>query len=441
MQGKSKLTFYIFVALIAGIFCGWLFPEFSVRIKPASLIFLRMIKMIIAPLIFSTLVVGIAGHGSVKQFGKIGIKTILYFEIVTTIALILGLAAANYFQPGVGFNVNTSAENLAIVQEMGHIQVNSSIADMFLHMVPSSIIDAMAKGDILQVVFFAVFFAIALGAIGERGKPVFNVLDSLADIMFKVTEYVMYFAPIGVFAAIASTIGENGISILSVYAKLIGTLYLALVIFVVFVLLLACKICKIPFVGLIKAIQEPALLAFSTASSEAALPRAMEIMEKFGVPGKIVRFVMPTGYSFNLDGSTLYLSLAVMFVAQVSGVHLDFSQQILIMLTLMLTSKGIAAVPRVSLIVLTATLISFKIPIAGVAILLGIDQILDMGRTTVNLIGNCVATTVIAKWEKSFDYNKMCEYLEISNIKISKKYENIRYLHNQQEFEGKSVTG
>lgn len=428
------------MSLIAGVICGWLFPEFSTHLKPVSAIFLRMIKMIIAPLIFSTLVVGIAGHGSIKQFGQIGLKTILYFEIVTTLALFIGLATANYFQPGLGFHVTTTAQNMAIVQEMGHIQINSSLSDTFLHMVPNSVVDSMARGDILQVVFFAVFFAIALGSIGDKGKPVFNFLSSLADIMFKVTEYVMLFAPLGVFAAIASTVGENGIKILSIYAKLIGTLYLALVIFIVFVLFVACRICKIPFIGLIKALQEPALLAFSTASSEAALPKAMEIMENFGVPRNIVGFVMPTGYSFNLDGSTLYLSLAVMFVAQASGIHLDLQHQLMIMFTLMLTSKGIAAVPRVSLIVLTATLISFNLPIAGVAILLGIDQILDMGRTTVNLIGNCVATTVIAKWEKVFDYNKMCEYLEISNIKISEKYQNIRFLHNKK-FEEESVTG
>ncbi len=439
-HNKSKLTFFIFASLILGVICGWLFPEFSTHLKPLSAMFLRMIKMIISPLIFSTLVVGIAGHGSIKQFGKIGIKTILYFEIVTTMALFIGLATANYFQPGTGFHIDTSAKNIAIVQEMGHIHVNSSLAETILHMIPTSFTDSMARGDILQVVFFAVFFAIALGSIGEKGKPVFNFLSSLSDIMFKITEYVMFFAPIGVFAAIANTIGENGISVLSIYAKLIGTLYLALVIFIIFVLLLACKICKIPFFGLIKALQEPALLAFSTASSEAALPKAMEIMEEFGVPRKVVGFVMPTGYSFNLDGSTLYLSLAVMFVAQASGINLDLHQQLMIMLMLMLTSKGIAAVPRVSLIVLTATLISFNLPIAGVAILLGIDQILDMGRTTVNLIGNCVATTVIAKWERVFDYNKMCEYLEISNIKVSEKYQNIRHMYNKKIAE-ESVTG
>ena len=429
---KSKLTLLILTALVLGVFCGWLFPEFSLTIKPLADVFLRMIKMIIAPLIFSTLVVGIAGHGDVKQLGKIGLKTIAYFEIVTTLALTIGLCIANYFKPGHGFNVHASAHNVELLHQMGQAHISTSLGDTFMHMVPSSIFDAMAKGDILQIVFFAVFFALALCSVGEKGKPILEGLTSLADVMFKVTKYVMFFAPIGVFAAIAGTIGENGIGILSIYAKLIAVLYLALFIFIVFVLAVACKICKIPFVGLVKVLQEPALLAFSTASSEAALPKAMRVMEKFGVPRNIVGFVMPTGYTFNLDGSTLYLSLAVVFVAQASGINLDLHHQLMIMLTLMLTSKGIAAVPRVSLVVLTATLSSFNLPIAGVAILLGIDQILDMGRTTVNLIGNCVATAVIAKWENVFDYDQMNAYLKQSKIYVSKKYQNIRVLNNNE---------
>lgn len=427
---KSKLTLLIFLALVLGVVSGWLFPEFSSKLKPVADIFLKMIKMIIAPLIFATLVSGIAGHGNVKQLGKVGVKTIIYFEIVTTIALFLGLIIANHFKPGVGFQAVASAQNLALVQNLGNINVNNSVAGTFFHMVPDSIVDAMAKGEMLQIVFFATFFSIALAAVEDKGKPVLNFLKSVAEVMFKFTELVMYFAPIGVFAAIAHTIGQNGIGVLSVYAKLIGVLYFALIVFVLSVLLVACKICKIPFFGLVKALQEPALLAFSTASSEAALPKAMTIMEKFGVPKNIVGFVMPTGYTFNLDGTTLYLALAVVFVVQTSGIELSFSQECMIMLTLMLTSKGIAGVPRVSLIVLTATLSSFNLPISGVAILLGIDQILDMGRTTVNLIGNCVATTVIAKWEGVFNYEKMCRFLESSNIKIKPKYEEARFLHN-----------
>lgn len=433
-MGKSKLTLYIFIALILGVLSGWLFPEFSVGVKPLADLFLRMIKMIIAPLLFATLVVGIAGHGNVKQLGKIGAKTIIYFEIVTTIALALGLWAGNFFHPGQGFHINVSEQSLATINEMSQMQVSHSLTDTFLHMVPTSVVDSMARGDILQIVVFAVFFALALCSIGDKGKPVLKILNSLAEVMFKFTEYVMFFAPMGVFAAIAYTVGENGLGVLGVYAKLVGVLYLSLAAFVLFVLVLSCKVCKIPFRGLIKAIQEPALLAFSTASSEAALPKAMEIMERFGVPRNIVGFVMPTGYTFNLDGSTLYLSLAVLFVAQSSGIHLDLQQQIMIMFALMLTSKGIAAVPRVSLVVLTATLASFNLPIAGVAVLLGIDQILDMGRTTVNLIGNCVATTIIARWERVFDYDKMNKYLESS--KISKPpIKNIMNSHSEVECE------
>jgi len=375
-----------------------------------------MIKMIIAPLLFATLVVGIAGHGNVKNLGKTGLKTIIYFEIATTLALLIGLAAGNIFQPGKGLHIHASAANVAELAKIQGTHVGHSMADFITHMIPTSIFDAMAKGEILQLVFFAVFFAVALGAVGEKGKPVLNLLKSVSEIMFKFTEYVMGFAPVGVFAAIAYTVGQNGISVLLGYGKLIFALYGALILFIVCVLMIACKISGIPFWGLIRAIKEPAVLAFSTASSEAALPKAMEIMEKFGVPKNIVGFVMPTGYTFNLDGSTLYLALALLFVAQMSGIELSIQQQFMMMLALMLTSKGIAAVPRVSLVVLTATLASFNLPVAGVAVLLGIDQILDMGRTTVNLIGNCVATTVVARWENEFDYNKMNAFLGTPEI-------------------------
>ncbi|MDD3594308.1 MAG: cation:dicarboxylase symporter family transporter [Candidatus Gastranaerophilales bacterium] len=414
-MGKSKLTMFILLSLILGVMCGWLFPSFSVKLAPLADGFLRLIKMIIAPLIFSTLVVGIAGHGNMKGIGKLGIKTLIYFEIVTTIALILGLVFANYFHPGSGVNISVSKASMNVVEQMqssAHtVNTGNILHDTIVHLVPESVIQSMAQGNILQIVFFAVFFAIALASIGERGKNVTAFLSSIADIMFKVTEYVMYFAPIGVFAAIANTVGQNGISVLTVYAKLIGTLYLALIVFVICVLLIACKIVRIPFLSLLKVIREPALLAFSTASSEAALPKAMEIMEKFGVPKNIVSFVMPTGYTFNLDGSTLYLSFAALFVAQASGIELTLTQQIMMMLTLMLTSKGVAGVPRVSLVILTGTLGTFNIPIAAVAILLGIDQVLDMGRTTVNVIGNCVATTVVARWENSFYYDKMHAFI------------------------------
>ncbi|PWL79470.1 glutamate:protein symporter [Candidatus Gastranaerophilales bacterium] len=412
----SKLTALIFIALFLGVIVGHFAPDFAVKMRPFAEIFLRMVKMIIAPLLFATLVVGIAGHGDAKSLGKIGLKTIIYFEIVTTLALIIGLTMGNIFQPGVGFVSGTSAHAVQM-QEAGlmaathaHTSIGAMVTDIF----PTSIIDAMAKGNLLQIVVFSIFFALAICAVGKKAQPVLDILNSVSQIMFKFTEYVMYFAPLGIFGAIASTIGANGLGILKNYAKVIGALYVALAVFVMLVLIIVCKIVKISFRNLLRALQEPALLAFTTASSEAAFPKAMEIMERFGVPKNIVGFVMPTGYTFNLDGSTLYLAMAVLFSSQIVGIHLDLNQQVVIMLALMLTSKGVAGVPRVSLIVLAGTLASFNIPILGVAILLGIDQILDMGRTTVNLVGNCVATVVIARWEKVFDYNKMNEFVRIS---------------------------
>ena len=370
-----------------------------------------MVKMIIAPLLFATLVVGIAGHGDAKSIGKVGLKTLIYFEVVTTLALVIGLAVGNLFKPGEGFGLAVSSNALQTAAEMATVNVHTSVTQMVVGVFPTSVIQAMAEGNLLQIVVFSIFFALAICAVGQKAKPILDVLNSLSEVMFKFTEYVMYFAPVGIFGAIASTVGENGIGILKNYAKVIFSLYFALALFIVIVLFIACKIARISFRNLLRVIQEPALLAFSTASSEAALPKAMELMEKFGVPKNIVGFVMPTGYTFNLDGSTLYLALAVLFATQIVGIHLSFEQQIVIMLALMLTSKGVAAVPRVSLIVLAGTLSSFNIPLIGVAILLGIDQILDMGRTTVNLIGNCVATVVIARWESEFDYVKMREFV------------------------------
>ncbi len=414
---KSKFTLAIFLALVLGVFVGWLLPDFAQRLHILAVIFLRMVKMIIAPLLFATLVVGIAGHGDVKSIGKIGLKTLIYFEVVTTLALVIGLSVGNFFKPGEGFGVTINPSHLKTATEMASVHVHSSFHELIAEIFPTSVIQSMAEGNLLQIVVFSIFFALALCAVGHKAKPILDVLNSLSEIMFKFTEYVMYFAPIGIFGAIASTVGENGVRVLLGYAKVIFALYFALAVFVVMVLFIACKIARISLRNLIKAVQEPALLAFSTASSEAALPKAMEIMEKFGVPKNIVGFVMPTGYTFNLDGSTLYLALGVLFATQIVGIHLSFEQQIMIMLALMLTSKGIAAVPRVSLIVLAGTLASFNIPLIGVAILLGIDQILDMGRTTVNLIGNCVATVVIARWENDFDYDKMREFVRESKLR------------------------
>ncbi|MCM1003277.1 MAG: cation:dicarboxylase symporter family transporter [Candidatus Gastranaerophilales bacterium] len=417
----SRLTIAIFVSLILGIIAGWAFPDFAVKTHVLAEIFLRMVKMIIAPLLFATLVVGIAGHGDVKSLGRLGVKTVAYFEIVTTFALAIGLGFANLFKPGEGM-VDVASQQIRlneIASNMASATSHNSFGEMLLDLFPTSIVQSMADGNLLQIVVFSIFFALAICAIGKKAQPVLDILNSVSSIMFKFTEYVMMFAPMGIFGAIAYTVGSNGIEILYNYGKIILSLYVALAVFVIIVLLAACKIVKISFRGLIKAIQEPALLTFTTASSEAALPKAMSIMEKFGVPKSIVSFVMPTGYTFNLDGSTLYLAMAVLFSTQLVGIHLTLDQQLVIMFALMLTSKGVAGVPRASLIVLAGTLTSFNYPILGVAILLGIDQILDMGRTTVNLIGNCVATVVIARWENCFDYNKMNEFLKRKNIKIN----------------------
>jgi len=409
---NSKLTLAIFLSLVLGVIFGWVAPEFAQKLHPLATIFLNMVKMIIAPLLFATLVVGIAGHGDAKSVGKVGLKTLVYFEVVTTLALVIGLVVGNLFKPGEGFGLAVSPHALATANQMASVHVHGSMTDVLVSIFPTSVIQAMAEGNLLQIVVFSIFFALAICAVGQKAKPVLDILNSVSEVMFKFTEYVMYFAPIGIFGAIASTVGENGIGILKSYAKIIGSLYFALGLFVAIVLFIACKIVKISFRNLIRAVREPAMLAFSTASSEAALPKAMEIMEKFGVPRNIVGFVMPTGYTFNLDGSTLYLALGVLFATQIVGIHLSIEQQIIMMLALMFTSKGVAAVPRVSLIVLAGTLSSFNYPVIGVAILLGIDQILDMGRTTVNLIGNCVATVVIARWENEFDYAKMHEFVK-----------------------------
>ena len=412
----SKLTALIFLALILGVIVGHFAPDFAVKMHPLAAIFLRMIKMIIAPLLFSTLVVGIAGHGDAKSMGKIGLKTIIYFEVVTTLALIIGLTMANIFQPGVGFVIGTGehAINMQAAGIVAASEAHTSIWQMVLDIFPTSIVDAMATGNLLQIVVFSIFFSVAICACKEKARPILDLLESVSQIMFKFTEYVMYFAPLGIFGAIAHTVGANGLAILKNYFKVIGALYVAFIVFVILVLFIVCKIVRISFRSLLRALQEPAFLAFTTASSEAAFPKAMEIMERFGVPKNIIGFVMPTGYTFNLDGSTLYLAMAVLFSSQLVGIHLDINQQIIIMIALMLTSKGVAGVPRAALIVLAGTLASFNIPVIGVAILLGIDQILDMGRTTVNLIGNCVATVVIARWENVFDYEKMKEFIRTS---------------------------
>ncbi len=398
------LTTQIFLGLVLGIVIGYVWPGFGVAIKPLADAFLRMIKMIIAPLIFSTLVVGIAGTGDLKTMGRIGLKAILYFEIATTVALFVGLGLVNAFTPGAGVVMSTSANTAAVAA----IAQNQQHAwDIFLHLFPTSVVDAMARGDILQLVVFSIFFGVALAAIGARGRPLVEVLDSTAQVMFRFTGYVMAFAPVGVLAAIAATVGGNGLRILFTLGKVVALMYVGLVVVIVLVVAVTAVIIRVPFLTFLKAVREPFIIAFTTASSEAALPSAMSVMERFGVPNHIVAFVLPTGYSFNLTGTTLYLSLASVFVAQLAGVPMTFGQQLVMMLTLMLTSKGVAGVPRSALVVLTATLTQFGLPLEGAAILLGIDQVMDMGRTAVNVMGNCIATAVVARWEGVFDDRQM----------------------------------
>ena len=394
-----SLTQQIFVGLALGIVAGWLVSEYNPALapyfRPFSQLFLRLIKMIIAPLIFSTLVAGIAGAGHVKVVGRMGLRAIIYFEIVTTLALVIGLVAVNIMRPGVGVNLPIGARNeiTAVPQTWDQI---------LLHVVPESVIRAMAEGDVLQIVVFSIIFAIALGMIGEKGRPVVAVCEAVAETMFKFTNIVMHYAPFGVGAAIAYTVGHGGVRVLWNLAWLVGTLYLALTVFILVVLLPVALIFRVPIRKFVKAVKEPAIIAFSTTSSEAALPRAMEVIERLGVPRKIVAFVLPLGYSFNLDGTTLYLSLASVFVAQAAGVQLTIGQQITMLLTLMLTSKGVAGVPRASLVILAGTLASYGLPLEGITLILGVDELMDMARTMVNVIGNCLATVVIAKWEGEF---------------------------------------
>ena len=398
-----SITTQIFIGLLLGIALGHFLPHVGASIKPIADAFLRMIKMIIAPLLFSTLVIGIAGMGDMKAMGRIGLKAILWFELATTVALVIGLVAVNVFQPGAGVTLaGTDTGELATLAT-----AQQGPWDIFLHLFPTSIFDAMAKGDILQIVVFATFFGIALAAVGPHGKPVYDFLEGTAQVMFRFTGYVMKFAPVGVFAAIAYTVGSKGLGILVTLGKLVLVMYGSLTLFVLLVVGGAAWVARVPFLTFVKAVREPFLIAFTTASSEAALPKALEIMERFGVPKTIVSFVLPTGYSFNLDGSTLYLSLASVFVAQLAGIDLPIGTQIVMMLTLMLTSKGVAGVPRASLVILTATLTSFGLPLEGAAILLGIDQVMDMGRTAVNVMGNCLATAVVARWEGVLDDEKM----------------------------------
>jgi proton glutamate symport protein len=393
------LTQQIFIGLLAGVVAGALVshynPSAADYFNPFSQLFLRLIKMIIAPLLFATLVAGVAGAGHVKAVGRMGLRAIIYFEIATTLALIIGLVTVNVIRPGVGMTLPAAAapELAASAQTWDQL---------LLHLVPTSIFDAMARGDVLQIVVWSLLFAIAVGMIGEKGRPVVQFCESLAETMFKFTNIVMKYAPIGVGAAIAYTVGKGGLKVLYGLAWLIGSLYIALALFTVLVLIPVILFFRIPLRKFLKAVKEPAVIAFSTTSSEAALPRAMEAMERLGVPRRIVSFVIPLGYTFNLDGTTIYLSLAAIFVAQAGGVHLSVAQQVTLMLTLMLTSKGVAGVPRAALVILAATVASFGLPLEGVTLILGVDTLMDMGRTMMNVVGNCLASVVVAKWEGEF---------------------------------------
>ena len=405
---KKSLTTWILVAMAIGVEIGLDFPAFSQNLQFLSKIFLRLVKTIVAPLLFATLVVGIASHSNLKQVGRMGWKSLVYFEIVTTIALLIGLVFINITKAGVGIKVPES-----LLKELPEVKVKGW-QDHIIDIFPENIIKSIYEGNVLPIVFFSVVFGIALALLSEHKKrPMLNFAESLADAMFKFTNIIMYFAPFGVGAAIAVTVGHLGIDVLKNLALLLITLYIALIAFLLLVLLpIALWIAKIPLGKFIQAIREPVSIAFATTSSDSALPKALENMEKFGVPRKIVSFVIPTGYTFNLDGTTLYLSLASIFVAQAAGMDLSIGEQIIIGLTLMLTSKGVAAVPRASLVILIATASTFGFPLWPIMAIYGIDELMDMARTSVNVIGNTLASCVIARWEGEFDDKKALAFNE-----------------------------
>ncbi|HUL01602.1 MAG TPA: cation:dicarboxylase symporter family transporter [Gemmatimonadales bacterium] len=399
---RISLTQWIMIAMVIGALIGWLAPQVGADLKPLSTVFLRMIKSIVVPIIVGSLIVGIAGHGDdMKRVGRLALKAIIYFEILTTVALFIGLGAVQLTKPGVGVVLPPAAGGAPPAGVPG--QSGLTFAQVLEHIVPQSFFEAATHNEVLQVVFFSIIFAVALSQV--RGRPkdaMLEVCEGLTQTMFKFTAIVMNFAPIGIGAAIAVTVSHSGLGVLVNLGKLVLTLYAALIVFALVALLPVALIARVPLKAFLRLVREPALIAFATTSSEAALPKAMENMEKLGVPRRIVAFVLPTGYSFNLDGSTLYLALAAMFVAQAAGVDLTLGQQLLMMLTLMLTSKGVAAVPRASLVILTGTLATFGLPLEGVAVILGVDELMDMARTMVNLVGNCLATVVMARWEGEF---------------------------------------
>ncbi len=391
---RRSLTTWMLVCMVAGAELGYDAPRIATDLGVLGQIFLRLIKTIIGPLLFATLVVGIAGHADLRKVGRMGVKALIYFEVITTLALLIGLAAINLSQAGIGVHVPPPPPG----EELKTTRLTPT--EMLLHAFPENIAKAVADGQVLQVVVFSVLFGIALALLTpERRRPMLQFAESLSDTMFKLTNIVMLFAPIGVGAAIAYTVGNSGLGVLVNLSQLLATLYVAIFAFLLLVLLPVALLARIPIRRFLRAVAEPVSIAFATTSSEAALPRAMEAMEGMGVPRPIVAFVMPTGYSFNLDGSALYVSLASIFVAQAAGMKLGFGQQLVMLFTLMLTSKGVAGVPRAGLVVLLATAAAFQLPTAPIFLLLGIDALMDMGRTALNVLGNCLATAVIARWE------------------------------------------
>ncbi|MDB4908264.1 MAG: sodium:dicarboxylate symporter [Gemmatimonadetes bacterium] len=412
---RLSQTQWIIVAMVVGVALGYLYPVSDAAkhvswltphgwaaadLKILSTIFLRMIKSLIVPLLFATLVVGIAGHGDdMKRVGRLAFRSILYFEVVTTLALVVGLVAVNLVRPGRGIVLDTASATTGQELATKHATLSSVIE----HTVPQSFFEAAAANEVLQIVFFAIIFGVALSRVEGKGKLfMLSFCESLSEVMFKFVGIVMAYAPIGIGAAIAVTVSQSGLGVLRSLGMLVGTLYGALIVFILGVLLPVALVARVPIRRFVKAVKEPWLIAFTTASSEAAFPLAMERMEKFGVPRRIVAFVLPTGYSFNLDGSTLYLAVASVFAAQAAGIDMPLRTQILMMVTLMLTSKGVAAVPRASLVILSGALASFGLPLQAVAVILGVDALMDMARTSVNLLGNCLATVVMARWEGEF---------------------------------------
>lgn len=413
---KFGLAFQIILGLVLGIIVGAVFygnQSITSYLQPFGDIFIRLIKMIVVPIVFSSLVVGVAGVGDIKKLGKIGGKTILYFEIVTTFAIIIGLIVANLVHPGNGVSIsNLATTNIDKYMHTAEAASNHGFMDTFINIVPTNIFESLAKGDLLPVIFFSVMLGLGVAAIGEKGKPVLAIFQGIADAMFWITNQIMKLAPLGVFGLIGVTVAKFGLASLIPLGKLIITVYGAMFFFVFFVLGFVAKIAGINILSLIKLLKDELILAYTTASSEAVLPKLMEKMENFGCPKAITSFVVPTGYSFNLDGSTLYQSIAALFIAQIYGIHLPLSAQINLVIVLMLTSKGMAGVPGASFVVLLATVGSLGIPVAGVAFIAGIDRIVDMARTVVNVLGNSLAVVVISKWEKEFHPKKGEEYIK-----------------------------